>query len=152
MCIFFYVIAVFINKVEPLFYLPSLLLLISIMVNPIWSLVFNSFLIALEIFTLYGSAVEIRQAIRMVVDSITLVLILQLVVRERSTLGTKTATVIDKLRELSARLSVNLTEITRQRNDAMTKDFQTGFLTGHSLKTELAEYLQKNANEKNCTL
>jgi hypothetical protein len=59
------------------------------MVNPIWSLVFNSFLIALEIFTLYGSAVEMRQAIRMVVDSITLVLILQLVVRERSSLGSK---------------------------------------------------------------
>jgi GGDEF domain-containing protein len=43
---------------------------------------------------------------------------------------------------------VNLTEITRQRNDAMTKDFQTGFLTAHSLKTELAEYIQNNPNEK----
>ena len=146
-CIFFYVIAIVFNETGPLYYLPSLLVLISIMINPRWSLVFNIGLISLATFTLFTSTIDEKQSARMLIDFVTVSLIMQVVMRERGFLGSKTAVILDNLRELSSRLSLNLIEITKERNDALTRDFQTGLLTPNSLKKELSDYVSNHPDE-----
>jgi len=146
-CVLFYVLAIFFNETGPLFYLPSLLVLISIMINPRWSLLCNVGLIGLATYTLFSSTVDEKQSARMLIDFVTVSLIMQIVVRERVFLGTKTAMILDNLRELSSRLSHNLIEITKERNEALTRDFQTGLLTPNSLKKELSDYISKYPDE-----
>ncbi len=146
-CVFFYVLAIVFNETGPLFYLPSLLVLISIMINPRWSLVFNIGLISLATYTLFTSSVDEKQSARMLIDFVTVSLIMQVVMRERGFLGSKTAMILDNLRELSSRLSLNLIEITKERNDALTRDFQTGLLTPNSLKKELSDYISNHPDE-----
>ena len=148
-CIFFYVLAIIFSETGPLFYLPSLLVLISIMINPRWSLIFNVGLIGLATFTLFTSIIDEKQSARMLIDFVTVALIMQVVMRERAFLGSKTAMILDNLRELSSRLSLNVIEITKERNDALSRDFQTGLLTPNSLKKELSNY---TANHPDKTL
>ena len=146
-CIFFYVLAIIFNETGPLFYLPSLLVLISIMINPRWSLIFNVGLIGLATFTLFTSIIDEKQSARMLIDFVTVALIMQVVKRERAFLGSKTAMILDNLRELSSRLSLNVIEITKERNDALSRDFQTGLLTPNSLKKELSNYAANHPDE-----
>lgn len=146
-CLIFYVAAIIVKGTDPLFYLPSLLVLVSIMINPRWSLVFNLGLIGLATYTLFLSSIDEKQSARMLIDFMTTFLIMQVVMRERGFLGKKTAAILDSLSELSSRLSVNLVEITKERNDALLRDSQTGLLTPSSLKKELSAYIEKNPTE-----
>lgn len=146
-CLFFYVLAIVAKGSDPLFYLPSLLVLISIMINPRWSLIFNLGLIGLATYTLFVSSIDEKQSARMLIDFVTVLLIMQVVMRERGFLGEKTAMILDSLSELSSRLSVNLVEITKERNDALLRDFQTGLLTPNSMRKELGLYMEKNPSE-----
>jgi len=146
-CLVFYVVAIIVKGTDPLFYLPSLLVLVSIMINPRWSLVFNLGLIGLATYTLFLSSIEEKQSARMLIDFMTTFLIMQVVMRERGLLGKKTAAILDSLSELSSRLSISLVEITKERNDALLRDSQTGLLTPSSLKKELSTYIETHPTE-----
>lgn len=139
-----YLLALSLNKMLPIHFLPILIGLVSTIVQPSLALAICSVAYLASMAVVYGpdSALDGLVAARIAAANLLLMAVFQFVARDYERIVRTTLAVTKDLRYLTSSLSLDLKKTGEKLDQALTVDAETGLLNKPALMAKVAELLQ----------